>query len=137
MTCPVVCSSRVDRGRESGRGKYRRKAVGVAQKVLVKVTSDLSGAADAHLVRFGYEGYEYEIDLTDGEHEKLGAFLSGYITAARRAGKSAPRPAAAAGGKTPLHKSSDIRDWARANGHEVSDRGRIPAHVLDAYGNRK
>jgi hypothetical protein len=26
-----------------------------------------------------------------------------------------------------------IREWARTNGHPVSDRGRIPATILEAY----
>jgi len=26
-----------------------------------------------------------------------------------------------------------IRDWARSNSHQISDRGRIPAAVVDAF----
>ena len=27
----------------------------------------------------------------------------------------------------------EVREWARANGHQVSDRGRVPAEVMEAY----
>jgi hypothetical protein len=29
--------------------------------------------------------------------------------------------------------TAEVRAWARANGHQVSDRGRIPAGVVAAY----
>jgi hypothetical protein len=30
-------------------------------------------------------------------------------------------------------QTAAIRGWARANGHQVSDRGRISKSVMDAY----
>lgn len=35
--------------------------------------------------------------------------------------------------KNPSADTKAIREWARANGYDVSDRGRIPADVMDAY----
>jgi hypothetical protein len=110
----------------------------VAQKVLVRVTSDLSGKPDAETIRFAYEGYDYEIDLTVAEQEKLGAFLSVYLASGRRIGRTGSGQPRNARGRVPRRTadSNTIRDWARENGFEVSSRGRIPASVQDAYDNR-
>jgi hypothetical protein len=39
------------------------------------------------------------------------------------------------GGSTRVDREQTqaIREWARNNGHKVSERGRIPASVLEAY----
>jgi hypothetical protein len=108
----------------------------MVQKVVVRTTSDLSGSPEAQTVRFGYEGYDYQIDLTEAEHGQLGAFLSTYLTQGRRVGRSGGpgrRPAARAGGA--VVDSNAVRTWARANGYEVSSRGRIPASIQEAYRN--
>jgi hypothetical protein len=107
----------------------------VAQQLSVQVVSDLSGQPEAYTVRFGYEGYNYEIDLTEAEHGRLGAFLAEFIGTARRAGRStAAKPASArrTAGST-QRDTNAIREWARSNGFQVSDRGRIPVHVQTAY----
>jgi hypothetical protein len=59
------------------------------------------------------------------------------VAAARKSGGVRRRSAAAA--VPPRRPSIDreqnqaIRDWARKRGMKVSDRGRIPAEVLEAY----
>jgi hypothetical protein len=110
----------------------------MAQKVLVRVTSDLSGKPDAQTVRFSYEGFDYEIDLTEAEHSKLGGFLSTYMSAARRAGRTNTRSKAAEPRRMTASTgdSNAVRAWAKANGIEVSDRGRVPARIQTAYENR-
>jgi hypothetical protein len=90
-------------------------------------------------VAFGLDGQTYEIDL-DAEHAgELRSTLQRYIDAARRSGE---QPAAAATGHarpqrsaaaTQRNNTAAIRAWARAHGHPVSDRGRIPAAVRQAY----
>ena len=58
----------------------------------------------------------------------------------RSASAPAPRQPAARMTTAPVPRSGDaaaeraaIRAWAREQGLAVSDRGRLPAHVLDAY----
>ena len=85
-------------------------------------------------VRFGLDGTEYEIDLNAGHAQALREALARYIRAARRAGGGARRPArggrrAAAGGVN----NSEIREWAKGQGIEVKDRGRVPAEVVARF----
>jgi hypothetical protein len=105
----------------------------VAQKVSVRLISDLSSHEADNTVRFGYEGYDYEIDLTEAEQETLGAFLSTYISAARRAGRSGARGAGRARPAALRTDTNAIREWAKENGLDVSERGRIPAAIVERY----
>ena len=105
----------------------------MAQKVTISITSDLSDAEDASTVAFGFEGGQYEIDLTDAERDKLAKALAPYIEAGRKtAGRGVRRSAgktATSGGPTP----AEVREWGKANGFSVPDRGRVPAEVREAY----
>ena len=83
------------------------------------------------------EGRSYEIDLSSSNIDKLRDALAPFITAGRKASR---RRAAAANAGTSVRRPSvdreqnqAIREWARKRGMKVSDRGRIPAEVLDAY----
>jgi hypothetical protein len=103
----------------------------MAQKVQVLLIDDLEGG-DAHeTVTFGLDGRTYEIDLKDKNAEKLRATLEGFVKAGRRTGGRAGRKAGpkAAGGSD----TAEIRAWAKANGYDVNDRGRVPAGVREAY----
>lgn len=104
----------------------------MAQKVQVLLIDDLEGG-DAHeTVTFGLDGRTYEIDLKDKNAEKLRATLEGFVKAGRRTGgRAAGRKAGpkAAGGSD----TAEIRAWAKANGYDVNDRGRVPAGVREAY----
>lgn len=88
-------------------------------------------------VRFGLDGEAYEIDLRPEDASQLRAAFRPYIAAGRPADG---RPAPAINNGTPRPGGTDrgqdtatIRDWARAHGHQVADRGRIPTRVLQAY----
>ncbi|WP_442922930.1 histone-like nucleoid-structuring protein Lsr2 [Microbacterium sp. TL13] len=111
----------------------------MAIKHITHLVDDLDGTVleegDGKQITFSVEGRSYEIDLSDRNADKFYAAVAPFVDAARPAGRttSAPRRARSA------RRSSDIdlaavREWARANGHTVSDRGRIPASVLEAYG---
>jgi Lsr2 len=102
----------------------------VAQKIQTLFIDDLDGSAAEGTVRFGLDGTEYEIDLNTGHAEALRAALARYVDAARR-GPGSKRPArgartAAASGVD----STEVRDWAKSQGIEVKDRGRIPAGLV-------
>ena len=105
----------------------------MAQQIITQVTSDLSGEAEASTVTFGYAGYDYEIDLTEAEAEKLAGLLSGYIEAGRRLGRGARRGPA---GSKPIPTKGEIqkmRAWAATNGFELNERGRLPNKIQEAY----
>lgn len=105
----------------------------MAQKVNIVLVDDLDGSEATETVTFGLDGTTYEIDLNDKNAAALRDVLSGYIGHGRKVG-AAPRrgrrTAAAASGPS----AKEIRDWARANGHDVPDRGRVSAEVREAYG---
>jgi hypothetical protein len=79
----------------------------------------------------------YEIDLTEENFQKLKDALAPFVDVARQvtSAPQAPRSIAMAGSRSGTDKEelAKIREWARANGHEVSDRGRISQTVRDAY----
>ena len=91
-------------------------------------------------VAFGLDGQTYEIDL-DAEHAgELRSTLQRYIAAARRIGEQPAAPATTGRARprrsaatTQRNDTAAIRAWARDQGHPVSDRGRIPAAVRQAY----
>ncbi|MDQ3308283.1 MAG: Lsr2 family protein, partial [Actinomycetota bacterium] len=83
---------------------------------------------------FGLDGATYEIDLSNKNVAKLRDSLAPYVGVARRAQNRQTRRQGRSGrpgaGGT---KASDIREWARANGYQVSERGRVSAEVRSAY----
>jgi hypothetical protein len=105
----------------------------VATRTITTLTDDIDGSDADETVTFTFEGTQYEIDLSKKNLDKLVKALQLYTSAARKAGgrRSGTRRTTARGAdKTQLAK---IRQWARANGQQVSDRGRISAAVQEAY----
>lgn len=104
----------------------------MAQKVQIILEDDLDGSEATETITFGLDGTSYEIDLNADNAAKLRDALGVYIGHGRKlasASRRGRRAAAATGGASP----KEIREWARANGHTVPDRGRIPAEVRSAY----
>jgi hypothetical protein len=107
----------------------------MATRRVVTLVDDLDGSEGAGRVTFGYRGTSYEIDLSEEHQAELGAALAKFIVAARRAG----RVSVQADGRTsttPANRRSDlaaVRVWAREQGLDVSDRGRVPIEVQRAY----
>lgn len=103
----------------------------MANKVVVQLIDDIDHSPASETVTFGLDGVNYEIDLNEEHAVQLRDALSPWIASARRtSGRKATRPAAA---KTAASDAGKIRVWARANGIEVSERGRIPAEVRERY----
>ena len=105
----------------------------VAQKVARKLVDDLDGSPAAVTVRFGYNGRDYEIDLSEEHTAELEEFFAPYLEHARRAGGGGR---AGRGQRQPRQTRQDteaIRRWARDHGYQVSDRGRLPNDVVAAY----
>jgi hypothetical protein len=102
----------------------------VAQKIQTLFIDDLDGSAAEGTVRFGLDGTEYEIDLNTKHAQALRDALARYAGAARRAGGAARRPARARRGSASGLNTTEVREWARAQGIEVKDRGRVPAELV-------
>ena len=109
----------------------------MAQIKEVRLVDDLSGDAADETIEFGLDGRNYEIDLSDDNAKKLRDVLADYVAAARRAAAPARRRGASnSAARRPSvdrEQNQAIREWARKRGMKVSDRGRIPAEVLEAY----
>lgn len=107
----------------------------MAQKVTVALIDDVDGKKADETVRFGLDGKHYEIDLSSRNAQRLRDALGDYLTVARRAGgrhsassqKSTSRPV------VDREHNQAIRDWARKRGMKVSERGRIPTEVVEAF----
>lgn len=89
-------------------------------------------APGASSTSFSINGAAYEIDLAPENVEKLRSALAPFIAAARRSGSSPAKASKSAKGSDPARLAA-IREWARANGHTVSDRGRIASSVIEAF----
>jgi Lsr2 len=105
----------------------------MVKKVTVALVDDLDGKSPAdETVRFSLDDVSYEIDLSAQHAEKMRKDLTAWIHASRRvAGRQ--RRSTRTGSARETEGSSVIREWARRNGHPVSDRGRIPRSVIDAF----
>lgn len=104
----------------------------MAQKVHIVLEDDIDGGEATQTVTFALDGTHYEIDLNDANASKLREALASYVGHGRKvAGSQARRrrTAASTGGVS----AKEVRDWARANGYAVPDRGRIPADVRQAF----
>ena len=104
----------------------------MAQKVQTLLIDDLDGGQAEDTVRFGLDGAEYEIDLSAKHAEALRKALEPYVSAARRASGSAARRPGRNGRRaaTAGPDSTAVREWAKAQGIEVKDRGRVPAELV-------
>ena len=108
----------------------------MAQKVSIVLVDDLDGSEATQTVSFAIDGTAYEIDLNDTHAEQLRQALSGYVGHARKAstgGRRKPGRSTGAAAATGGPSASEIREWAQSNGFEVSERGRVPAQVRQAY----
>ena len=106
----------------------------MAKQTTVTVTDDLDGSANAKEVTFSLNGESWTIDLSAKNRTALEKALKPFIAKATKQGRRRPiasvkktaRPA-------PRTDLAAMRDWAKSNGHQVSDRGRISAAVQQAY----
>ncbi|MDT9594717.1 Lsr2 family protein [Nocardioides zeae] len=108
----------------------------MAQKVHIILVDDIDGSEATETVSFGLDGASYEIDLNDEHAEQLREALAPYVGHARKAGGQR-RPRGAGRSSTPAASdgpsTKEIREWARENGHDVPDRGRVAAEIREAY----
>lgn len=104
----------------------------MAQKTLVILEDDLDGGKAEETVSFSLDGVAFEIDLSVKNASRLRDALSVYVGSARRVGGRAARGKAKAT-RAGSARTAQIREWARAQKLEVSERGRIPAAIIEKY----
>ena len=105
--------------------------VGMVRKISVAFEDDLDGGPADETVRFGIGGADYEIDLNRRNAAALREQLAPFVQHARKASRGKPRQS----GRTAAsrRRSASIREWAKAQGLDVSERGRIPASVVERF----
>jgi hypothetical protein len=105
----------------------------MSQKVQTLFIDDIDGGEAEETVRFSLDGTEYEIDLSAKNSEELRNSLADYVTHARRVGSAQKRGAARAGRKRSTVDSVAVRAWARDNGYDIKERGRVPGDLVARY----
>lgn len=107
----------------------------MAQRVSIELVDDLDGSPADETVTFALDGTAYELDLSAANAAALRQALAGYIGHARRVSSSSSRRSSGSSARRSSGSSDAraIREWARANGHKVPERGRVSADVKAAY----
>jgi hypothetical protein len=105
----------------------------MAQKTMVVLEDDIEGGEADETVRFSLDGVSYEIDLSDKNAAKLRDDFAKYTGQGRRLGGRSARGRGAGNRGAGRNRSAQVREWARSQGLKVSDRGRIPADILNQY----
>jgi hypothetical protein len=104
----------------------------MAQQIQTLFIDDIDGGPAEGPVRFGLDGTDYEIDLSTEHSEELHKVLAGYVAHARRAAGTGQRGSR---GRRPADQldTRKVREWARAEGIDIRERGRVPAEVIEKY----
>lgn len=109
----------------------------MAQRVIIQLEDDIDGTplseGEGETVQFGLDGTAYEIDLSNTNAKVLREALAPYLDNGRRLTGKAAKRRGVRGQHTSQHSTREVRDWARSNGHNVPDRGRIPAHITEQF----
>lgn len=106
----------------------------MAQKIQTLVIDDLDGSEAEGTVRFAVDGVHYEIDLNVVHAKELRNTLARYTQAGRKVTGAIRRPARSGARASGDGLSTmEVRDWAKAHGFEVKDRGRVPADVAAKF----
>ncbi|GID71201.1 Lsr2 family protein [Actinoplanes cyaneus] len=110
----------------------------MAKQVITVLTDDLDGGDADGTIEFGLDGINYTIDLSDKNAGKLRKALDPYLAVAAKAGRTNGNSritsrTAAAPARSNRDQNQAIRQWATKNGYEVSERGRIPSSIVEAF----
>jgi hypothetical protein len=109
----------------------------MATETITRLIDDLDGSEAQRTVTFAWDGRTYEVDLSKKNAAAFEKTLKPYLAVARSVRPATTRSSSRGrpGGTGPRRRRDlqAIRDWARANGHEVSDRGRVSASIVEAY----
>jgi nucleoid-associated protein Lsr2 len=117
----------------------RQKGRHMAKRVIHELVDDINGQAADESITFGLDGVQYEIDLTSKNAAKLRDALAPFVAAGSKLGRTGIGAGRGRDGRGRASARSDrevnqaIRDWAKSNNIEVSDRGRIKQEIVDRY----
>jgi hypothetical protein len=93
-------------------------------------TDDIDGGPAIGTVTFGFEGTDYEIDLSRANTKAFEKVIALYVGHGRKVRNTRRRGAVSSTGRRDLPQ---VRAWAHDNGYAVSDRGRVSAAILEAF----
>lgn len=109
----------------------------MAQRKIILLEDDLDGGEADETIQFSLDGTSYEIDLSASNATKLRESLEKYVKSGRKtSGRAAAKQrgrAASVGRAASSGNTQKIREWARENGFSISDRGRVPGNILEAF----
>lgn len=106
----------------------------MARKTHIVLVDDIDGSEATQTISFALDGVSYEIDLNDSNATALQEDFSRWVEAARRvAGRRSSAGRKSSRGSRSSSHNDELRAWARANGYEVKDRGRVSQAIRDAY----
>jgi len=113
---------------------HHQRETRVVQKQQIVLIDDIDGTEADETVTFALDGVTYEIDVTSAHAAELRDAFATWIGHGRKTSRAAST-GRSAGRRTTADRAqlSKIREWARENGHKVSDRGRIPSSILEAF----
>jgi len=105
----------------------------MAQQIQTLFIDDIDGGEAAGTVRFALDGSDFEIDLSSTHNDELRKTLEKYIANARKVGGTARRtPRGRRNGGDTIN-TAKVREWAKAEGYDIKDRGRVPADLVVKY----
>lgn len=103
----------------------------MAQQVKVILVDDIDGGTADETVRFSVDGTDYEMDLSEKNARNFREALQPFTAKARRIAARGTRGRPAATPRS--QEAAKVREWARANGYSVSERGRVQSEIIEAY----
>ena len=105
----------------------------MAQRTRIELVDDIDGNDADETVTFALDGASYEIDLSAKNATKMRDGLAVYVGSGRKVGGRRRRGAGSRASRSSSTNTAEVRAWARDNGYDVSDRGRIPEEIRQAY----
>jgi len=113
----------------------------MARNIVVTMTCDLDHdkkkdpTVATRAIRYVYEGDEYEMDLCEEHAEEYDNWMSDYVNHSRHIVPDRParRLRGTTNGNAPKRDLKEIRAWAQSNGYKVSEKGRVPGNVIQAF----
>jgi hypothetical protein len=112
----------------------------MAQKVIREFVDDIDGSPAERTFSFAVDGVSYEIDLSAHNIAEFKSTIGGFVESARKVkggsqsgSKRRSRGVVAGGGRQSREQTQAVREWARQHGYTISERGRIPASVQQAF----
>jgi hypothetical protein len=131
---PVQCGAR------GGLTEFRIGAtLSTMRETRIELIDDRDGSPADETLDFALDGINYQIDLSEKNASELRELLLPYTSVAHRTGRGAAQQVRVGGGSRPARSAADrerlsaIRQWGKANGYAISDRGRIPQDLVEAF----